>query len=200
MVVDLSPILNGDVKVIEFARSYTPKDLRKLSDESIDTILEIIRDLDDADVVFDPVDPDAYDPYAPEDEQRIGWSIAHLIAHVTASSEEGAAFSSLLARGIPAKERPRYETPWRAITTKAQCVQRLEESRRMRNAYLATWPDQPFLDVYREASEKFIEHFGQMNAPAAFIFGIAHEYGHHEQMRDVARQAHEAKQSRAVSS
>ena len=76
-----------------------------------------------------------------------------MIAHVTASSEEGAAFSSLTARGIPASERPRYETPWRDITTVEQVIQRLEESRRMRHAYLDTWPDNPHLDVYREISQ-----------------------------------------------
>src|SRR5690606_23614590 len=126
------------------------------------------------------------------------WSIAHLVAHVTASSEEGAAFSSLLARGIPVRERPRYETPWREITTKAHCIQRLEESRRMRLAYLASWPDKPFLNVYQqELSERFLAKFGEKNAPAAFLFGLMHEVGHYDQFTEVKRQALEAKQLRA---
>jgi hypothetical protein len=178
--------------MIDLSRDVTVDDLRDYTNESIDTLLEIIDDLDDDDVTFDPVDPDAYDPYASDEEQYIGWSIAHLIAHVTASSEEGAALSSLLARGVPTKERPRYETPWQEITTKAQCIQRLEESRRMRLAYLDTWPDEPLLDVYREVSPRFTEKFGPMNATAAFLFGLAHEVGHYDQFRDVARQASEA--------
>lgn len=193
MLPDFTPVQKGDVKVLEFAKDYTLDDLRAMTNESIDTLLSFIHGLNDADVTFDPIDPEADDPYAIEGEEKIGWSLAHLIVHVTASSEEGAAFSSLLARGIAAAERPRYETAWRDITTHAQCVQRLEESRRMRLAYLDTWPDVPFLDVYRVLSERFIERFGPMNAPAAYLFGLSHEVGHYEQFRDVRQQALAAK-------
>lgn len=194
---DFQPILDGEMTVMAFASKYTQDDLRQLSNESVDYLLGLIADLSDADVTFEPEDPNANDPYAVEGEESIGWSIAHLVAHVTASSEEGAAFSSLLARGIPAEHRPRYETPWRDITTKAQCVQRLEESRRMRLAYLDTWPDTPFLDVYRQVSEKFVERFGEMNAPAAFIFGLGHEVGHYEQFHEVIRQIKAARTTEA---
>ncbi len=196
-MIDFSPIDNDEMKLLAFAAQYTIDDLRRATNESIDYLLKLIEDLTDEDVVFEPIDPDANDPYAAEGEQHIGWNIAHLIAHVTASSEEGAAFSSLLARGIAAQERPRYETPWRDITTKAQCVQRLEESRRIRLAYLDTWPDAPFLDVYRQVSERFIEKFGQMNAPAAFLFGLWHEVGHYDQIKEVIRQAKQAKAQNA---
>jgi hypothetical protein len=195
-VIDFTPVLEREIQVIDFAKDFTRDDLRDLTNESIDTLLQILDGLTDGDVTFLPHDPEAHDPEAAtEDEKHIGWSLAHLVAHVTASSEEGAAFSSLLARGIPAKERPRYETPWREITTHAQCVQRLEESRRMRLAYLETWPDEPFLDVHRDVSEKFTDYFGLMNAPAAFLFGLAHEVGHYDQFREVRRQALEARQT-----
>lgn len=59
----------------------------------------------------------------------------------------------------------------------------------MRNAYLETWPDVPFLDVYRVISERFVAKFGNMNAPAAFLFGLSHEVGHYDQIKDVRRQA-----------
>jgi len=196
---DFTPILNREKKMIELVDGVTRDELRELTNTSVDTLLEMLADLDDGDMIFDPVDPEANDPHAVEGEENIGWSIAHLVAHVTASSEEGAAFSSLLARGIPAEERPRYETPWRDITTKAQCIQRLEESRRIRLAYLDTWPDEPHLDVYRKASERFIEVLGNMNAPAAFLFGLAHEHGHYEQIRDVRAQALAAKSPQAES-
>lgn len=195
-MIDFTPMRSGEVKAIEFASKYSREDLKKLSDESIDFMLDIISDLDDADVTFDPVDENANDPYAVEGEENIGWSIAHLIVHVTASSEEGAAFSSLLARGIAAEERPRWETPWRDIKTKAQLVQRLEESRRIRHAYVDTWPDNPHMDVYRKVSERFFEKFGNANAPAAFLFGLSHEVGHYDQIKEVKQQALKAKETR----
>lgn len=197
MPLDLTPYIRGELKGIEFVRKYNPTahDLRKVTNKGIDTLLDIISDLTDEDVVFDPVDPYADDPHAKPGEEKIGWSIAHLVAHVTASSEEWAAYSSILARGIPYVPEPRlrYETHWRDITTKAQAVQRLEESRRMRLAFLDTWPDKPHLDVYRELSSRFVERAGEMNAQSGFLFGLKHEIGHYDQFREVARQAREAR-------
>ena len=190
-MIDFSPMRDGEMSFTEYAaqNNIGPAKLRKLSDESIDFLLTLLDGLDDSDIVFDPEDPQADDPYAVEGEEKIGWTFGHLIAHVTASSEEGAALSSLLARGVPAAERPRYETPWRDIMTVAQVRQRLDESRRMRNAYLQTWPEKPLLDVHRDVSERFTARFGLMNAPAAFLFGLSHEVGHYEQIEEVRRQA-----------
>jgi len=190
-MIDFSPMRDGELTYLDYAarENIGTGELRQLSDESIDFLLELLDGLSDADIVFDPEDPDADDPFAVEGEEEIGWNFGHLIAHVTASSEEGAALSSLLARGVPASERPRYETPWRDIKTVAQVRQRLEESRRMRNAYLETWPDAPLLDVCRVVSERFSARFGEMNAPAAFLFGLSHEVGHYEQIEEVKRQA-----------
>lgn len=190
-MIDFSPMRDGDVSFIDYAAQAKlgPAELRALSDESIDHLLGLIDGLSDADIVFAPEDPEADDPFAVEGEETIGWNFGHLIAHVTASSEEGAALSSLLARGIPASERPRYETPWRDIMTTAHVRQRLHESRRMRNAYLETWPDAPLLAVVRDVSERFTAKFGEMNAPAAFLFGLSHEVGHYEQIEEVRRQA-----------
>lgn len=190
-MIDFSPMRDGEVSYMDYAarENIGPAELRALSDESVDHLLSLLADLTDADIVFDPDDPDADDPFAVEGEETIGWNFGHLIAHVTASSEEGAALSSLLARGIPASERPRYETPWRDIKTVAQVRQRLEESRRMRNAYLETWPDAPLLNIVRDVSERFTARFGEMNAPAAFLFGLSHEAGHYDQIEEVRRQA-----------
>lgn len=190
-MIDFSPMHAGETSYLEYAQqeNITAADLKRYSDESVDFLLSLTDGLNDADIAFNPEDPEAHDPFAVEGEESIGWTFGHLIAHVTASSEEGAAFSSLLARGIAASERPRYETPWREIATAAQARQRLEESRRMRNAYLETWPDVPFLDVYRVISERFVAKFGNMNAPAAFLFGLSHEVGHYDQIKDVRRQA-----------
>lgn len=197
MLIDFSPVRAGELKVIDIAGNYTVEDLKAAASASIDWILALIAPMDDADITFDPVDPDADDPYAVAGEEKIGWSIAHLVVHVTASTEEWARYSQILASGLPypAEPRLRYETPWKSVTTKAQCVQRLEESRRMRLALLDAWPDTPDLHIKRELSPRFVERVGEMNAPAAFLFGLMHEYGHYDQFKEVARQAAEAKQA-----
>jgi hypothetical protein len=186
--LDFSPVTNGEIKLLEFSQRFTRDDLRAFTHESLDTMLDIMKDLTDAQMIFLPDDPDANDQFAPPEEQHIGWSVAH------ASAEEWASYSSILARGIvyPAEPRLRIETDWHTVKTKAEVLQRIGESRRMRLAYLDTWPDAPKLDVFRELSERFLERNGKINAAAAFLFGLRHEYGHHEQMREAARQARAA--------
>lgn len=192
-MVDFSPVINKEKKYIDLWRdnNLTIQDLRDATNKSIDYILSLIDGLDDAGINHVPVDENAKDPYAVEGEEDISWTLGHLIAHVTASSEEGAAYSSLLARGVEGVEhRPRYETPWRDIDTKAKAVQRLEESRRMRLAYLDTFPDNPDYDNLRVGlSERAHDYFGDLNAPAAFLMGLGHEVGHYEQIEDAVQQA-----------
>jgi len=114
---------------------------------------------------------------------------------VTATSEESAAIASILARGVPYGKEPRlrYETDWRQITTHAQALQRLEESRRMRLAYLSAFPDQPFLENFREMSERAKDLWGDLNAQGQFLLGLYHEWQHYDQFRDVLRQAQAAR-------
>lgn len=192
-MIDFSPLSQGDVKMLEFSAQFTLEDLRQSTHESINFLKAIFDGLHDEDVVFMPYDPEANDPYAPEDQQHIGWTLGHLVAHVTASSEEGAAFCSILGRGYALEERPRYETAWETMDSVAKCLQRLEESRRMRLAYLDTLPDTPFLEVYRKVSERFEAKFGKLNAIASFLFGLSHEVGHYAQFQEVRRQAIEAR-------
>ncbi len=194
MLIDFSPVDRHEMQLLEFSKSYSVADLKAATHASIDLIVDIIKDMSDAQMTFLPYDPDADDPHAIEGEEKIGWSLAHLVVHVTASAEEGAAFSSVLARGIPYPKEPRlrYETNWHTVTSTAQTLQRLEESRRIRLAYLDTWPDAPHLDVFRQASEQSIEKFGYINAPASFLGSLKHEAGHYDQFREVARQAREA--------
>lgn len=189
MRLDLSPVLRGEQTIAEVAASVTPADLRQLTDEIIDRQRALIADAVDADVVFVPNDPEADDPGAEGEAANMGWTIGHVIVHATAGSEEGAAVALTLARGAPAEGRPRYETPWESIRTLDQVVQRLEESRRMRLAMLAAWPDEPHLDN----SYTPIEQFGPMNAIARFLLGLMHEDGHLAQLADVLAQARTAR-------
>lgn len=188
MSIDFTPVENGEIKLGDLANTISIDDLRHATNESVDLLLEMVRDLNDEDIVFDPVDPNANDPYATKGEEEIGWSIGHLIAHVTASSEEGAAFASVLGRGITIDGRLRYETPWREMTTQAGCVQRLEESRKIRLAYLDALPETPHLNIYRNISERFEERVGKLNAYGAFLLGLAHERNHYQQIKDVIAQ------------
>jgi len=195
VLIDFAPIDKGELQMLEFSTRYSVADLKAGTHASIDHLRAIIGDADDAQVTFLPHDPKADDPFAPEEEKHIGWSLAHLVAHVTASSEEWVAYGSILARGIvyPAEPRLRYETDWKAITTRAHTLQRLEESRHIRVGYIDAMPDVPHLDVFREVAPRFAERFGQINAIAAVLFGLSHEAGHYAQFHDAAHQARAAK-------
>ncbi len=191
MLIDFAPVETQQVSLYDFAQRFSVDDLRSATNASLDTILASIGDADDAQVTFIPDDPDADDPFAPEAERYLGWSLAHLVAHVTASSEEGAAYSAILARGIayPREPRLRYEPDWHSFQTRAQVLQRIEESRRIRLAALDMWPDEPHLDVFREVSERYLERNGKANAKAAFLYSLRHEHAHHAQIQATARKA-----------
>lgn len=190
-MIDFSPLERGETNLLGLAEGVTTDDLRTWTRESIATLLDIIREADDAAIVFTPHDPEANDPWADESMQHVGWTLGHLVAHVTASSEESAATSAILARGIPypADPRLRYETPWQNIDTQAKALQRLQESLRMRLGALDMYPDVPHLSTYRELTPAGLARYGLLNAPAQFLHGLRHEVGHYEQFRKVLRQA-----------
>ena len=123
----------------------------------VDKMLALIAECKDADVTFEPVDPEAHDPYAESAEEvELAWTLGHLIVHTTASAEESAALAAELARGVGFHGRSRSEIPWQEVTTVAQCRERLAESRRMRLASLGMWPARPSMTVgmpYRVASQ-----------------------------------------------
>jgi uncharacterized damage-inducible protein DinB len=191
MLIDFTPVDNNEMKILEFSRRFTAAELKAGTHASLDHILALIGDADDAQIAFEPHDPNANDPHAVAGEEAIGWTVGHLVAHVTASSEEWASYGSILARGIvyPAEPRLRYETPWREMNTRAKVLQRIEESRRIRTGYLDAMPDEPRLDVFRELSERFVERVGEMNAFACVLFGMRHEWGHYAQIAEALRQA-----------
>jgi DinB superfamily len=174
--------------------TYTlrPEELRALTTEAIDLALKLLRGCRDEDITFIPNDPHAHDDAAGEGEASIAWTLGHIIAHMTASSEEHTAIAAELARGVEYHGRSRYEVPWRTITTVAQCRARLEESRRMRLASLGAWPDQPQLENIHLAWEN-----GPLYGPIQhMLLGLRHDAAHLEQVRDVVQQAREYRQGR----
>lgn len=189
MRVDYDALRRGDLTLADEGAKQTRQDLRELTDEMVDAVRALVAGATDADVVFQPDDPEADDPGAAPEERELGWTLAHVVAHTTAGSEEGAAVALTLARGAPADGRPRHETPWRGLTTIDQVVHRLEESRRMRLAMLDAWPDEPHLDN----SVTPIERFGPLNAPARFLLGLMHEAWHLPQIEEIMRQARAAR-------
>ena len=191
ITLDFTPVRSSAVKLEQFAQMFTVEELRALTLDMLDAVRDIVEQADDAQVLHIPDDPDAFDPAALPGEERLGWSLAHLVLHVTASAEESAAISSILARGIVYGREPRlrYEPYWRAITSKAQTLARLDECRRICLGYLDAWPDAPHLDIYRETSERSREKNGRMNAVATYLYGFMHLDGHLPQFREVLRQA-----------
>lgn len=161
-------------------------DLRELTDVMINRILDLIGGCTDADTVFEPDDPEAYDPFAETPEEvDLSWTLGHVIVHTTASAEESAAVAAELARGVEYHGRSRYEVPWPVMRTIEGCRRRLEESRRMRLGSLDMWPEEPHLDNRYEVWKDE----PMVNAIGRFVLGLMHEESHLGQIAEIVRQA-----------
>jgi hypothetical protein len=190
-MLDFAPVRNKEIGIAALCASLEPGDLRILTEEMIDAMLELIAGCTDEDVVFVAEDPEAEDTFAVDPEEVfLSWTLGHVIVHVTASAEEAAFLAAELARGVPCRPgRSRYEVPWRTVTTIAQCRARLQESRRMRLASLDLWPDPPHLDnLFPSRSGS-----SQYNAIVRFVLGLMHDDSHLEQIAKIVRQAREAR-------
>lgn len=191
MIIDFQPILMKEKNLLDLASGYTQTDLIDTLNWYIDfTMNVVVNTTSDKQATDIPIDPHADDPYAASEEERhMGWSLVHLVTHITASAEEGAAFSSILARGIAISGRLRKEYDWRRVTTRTFALQRLEECRRICLGYLATWPDQPDFSTLRIMPE----HLNRLkaNAPVSFVYGLLHWYNHIEQIQNASGQVRE---------
>jgi hypothetical protein len=183
-MLDFNPVREKRMTLAELTAGLTANDLHDITNELYDTILDIIAGCTDADVVFQPDDPVAYDPYAAtEAEEHMPWTLGHVIVHVTASAEESAFLAAELARGVAWHGRSRYETPWESVTTRDQCYQRLAESRRICLASLQLWPDEPHLDnTYQRSPDG-----PKINAVTRYASGLMHAEAHLEQLRRIMR-------------
>lgn len=185
-MLDFNPVRAKQQTMRELTAGLTVDDLRRLTNEMIDYQLQLIVESTDADVTADVPDPDANDTFAGNpDEVNLAWNLGHLIVHTTASSEESAALAAELARGVQFHGRSRSEVPWSTVTTIAQCRARLEESRRMRLASLAMWPDAPDLANSYEPYAGVAPY----NAVARFVGGLSHDDSHLAQIERTVREA-----------
>ena len=185
-MLNFHALRNEEITLDELTAHLGRDDLRDLTNEMIDTMLGLIRTCVDADVVFEPVDSGAHDPYAATPEEvTLAWNLGHVVVHTTASAEESAAIAAELARGAAFQGRSRYEVPWAEMRTIAGCRQRLAESRRMRLASLEMWPEEAHLDnVYEVWSDGPL-----VNAVGRFVLGLMHEESHLGQLAEIVRQA-----------
>jgi hypothetical protein len=193
-LLDFTPVKNKSLTLSDLARDVSKTDLRTLTNEMIDTMLSIIADATDEDVVFVPQDPSADDPFGIPEERNLVWTLGHVAVHTTASSEESAALALTLARGLIPEGRSRYEVPWRTVQTIDQVHHRFEESRRMRLSMLDAWPDEPHLEVTYAPSPRF----GSYDAISRFLMGLYHDDDHLGQLREIMSQAREARSSNVV--
>lgn len=185
-MLDFSGIREKTTSLSEIANPLSTNDLAKNTNDMVDTVLGMLAGCEDADVTFQPEDPDASDTFASNpDEAGIAWTLGHVIVHVTAGAEEAAFLAAEMARGVEFHGRSRYETPWESVTTMAQIHQRIEESRRMRLASLGMWPDEPNLEITRD----FLPGWELLNAKMQFIVGLMHASSHLDQIREIVRQA-----------
>ena len=175
--VDVAAVIEKRRTLIDETAGIGPDDLRSLTVELYDRLEELTAGIDDRAVSFVPADPDGDPADGP------GWTLGHVVVHLTAGLEEGAAQGCTLARGAEITGRPRYETPWEEVTTAAQVRQRLAESRRMVLAFLDAWPDAPHLGNLHEHP-----FFGPMDAVSHHAMGINHARGHLAQLAEIRRQ------------
>ena len=194
-MLNFQAVRDGQTPFAELVAGLTRDDLRSLSNEMIDTLLGLIAPCTDADVVFEPLDPKADDPFAATPEEvHMPWTLGHVVVHTTASAEESAAIAAELARGVEFHGRSRYETPWQTVTTIEECRQRLEESRRIRLASLEMWPNQPHLETEYQSRPGS----PRMNAKARFLYGLMHDDDHLEQIAKIVSQAQRTRSAAEV--
>jgi hypothetical protein len=189
-MLDFNAVREGRSSFDDLVADLTLSDLEILTNEMIDFVLNQISECEDFDVTFEPSDPEAHDPWASTPEEvNIAWTLGHVIVHITASSEESAALSAELARGVENRGRSRYEVPWQKVKTIAACRHRLEESRCMRLSSLKMWPDEPHLEnTYRAWTDG-----PQVNAIGRFVLGLLHADDHLGQIEEIVRQAKTAR-------
>jgi len=189
-MLNFEKVRDEEITLTQLAANLTRDHLRDLTNEMVNTILDLIAACVDADMTFEPADPAAYDPFAKTPEEvQLAWNLGHVIVHTTASAEEAATIAAELARGVEYHGRSRYEVPWGEMRTIEGCRQRLEESRCMRLASLDMWPVEAHLEIEYEAWTDG----PRVNAIGRFVLGLMHDDSHLGQIGEIVRQAQAAR-------
>ena len=184
-MLDFQAVREKKTTLQDLVKDLTKEDLRRELNEMYDEIQRRIANATDADVVFQPVDPNAHDTFAKEGEGELAWTLGHVIVHLTASMEEAAFISAELARGVEFHGRSRWEVPFREVKTIAFCRARLVESRRMCLAALDMWPDPPHMENTYEPAPGYPAH----TCVSRFAGGLKHASDHLDQINEIIRQA-----------
>ena len=187
-MLDFQSVREKKITLQDLVKGLTKDDLRRELNEMYNEIQHRIQNATDADVIFQPVDPNAHDASAKEGEAELAWTLGHVIVHLTASMEEAASISQELARGVEYHGRSRWEVPFREVKTIAFCHARIEESRRMCLAALDMWPARPHMDNTYVPIAGALPH----TPISRFASGLKHASDHLEQISEVLRQAKEA--------
>lgn len=178
--IDFAAVRAGTKTLAEQTKGFTLADMHAATKELFDDLQALIANATNQAVVFVPHDAAA----TSGDEQ--GWTVGHVVAHLTATLEETCAVATQLARNveIDPQLRLRYETPWESIQTVEQVKARLAESRRISLAFLDAWPDEPNL----QAAITRIPAFGPLNAIGLCVLGIGHGQIHQQQIAETLSQ------------
>lgn len=185
-MIDFTPLREKKTTLSKMAQEFTPAGLRAATESVYAHILEQLAACDDRDVLFEPEDPDAIDPYTNNpDELRVAWTLAHVIVHLNASNEESAALAAELARGVEFHGRSRYEVPWQSVQTISQLRALTQESRRMLLASLEMWPDEP----HYETQYSPWAGAGLVDARGRYLLGLKHTDDHLAQIAEIIRQS-----------
>jgi hypothetical protein len=187
-MLDFQPVREKKIPLQELVRDLTKDDLRRELNQMYDEILRLIADCTDEEVIFQPIDNSADDPYAIQGEEKISWTLGHVIVHLTASMEESASLAAELARGVTFHGRSRWEFPWREATTSMFCRARLSESRQMCLASLDMWPNPPHLENTYIPVEGARPH----TCVSRFASGLKHASDHLGQISEIIDQAKHA--------
>lgn len=179
MQFDFADVMADKRQMADLAEGVDHDALVAIVDGMFDKLDRVVGEASDADVVFVPRDAAQENPAEP------GWTLAHVVVHVTAGLEEAAALGATQARGVEVTGRSRYETPWEELTSADRVRARLAESRRICRAFLAAWPDAPHLEIV----DTPVPHFGPLNAVARQLLGVMHASMHEAQIEEIVRQA-----------
>ena len=131
-MLDYQSVREKKATIQDLVKGLTKDDLRRELDEMVGEIHRRIADATDADIVFQPNDPKANDPFAKEGEAEPAWTLGYVIVHLTASMEEAASISQELARR-------------RGISTDAHAGKFHFEKRRRLLSAVRVWQSGPYV-------------------------------------------------------